>query len=157
MKKLLLLLVFMVSFSMNAQENTTVVEGITETERIVDKYGEKLAQGFSTFMETATPMAQEGFKVVVKLQYAKGIAYLLIPLFAIICWFIFFNKYKQVLINQKEQSKDDWINADQGTPTFVFLFISIVLSIASPFTLYSGITHILAPEWFAIKEISTLF
>lgn len=155
MKKLVTILVLLFTFAVNAQEKEDTTPVISETERIVDKYGNKLAESFAEFMETATPMAQEGFKVVVRLQVAKGFCRLLfIPLSIFFAW-LFFRSLKE----SHSESFDE--KAFSGSVTIAICVMSALLGIISIITAIfqtsTGIQMIIAPEWFAIKEIAELF
>lgn len=146
-KLLLVFCIGLISFTTTAQTEETVV--ITETERIIDKYGNKIVDGFNNVIENVTPYAEEGFKMVVKLQIAKGIAYLLIPFLTIILFIISF----------KCRSKS---NLDKYNPDTYQLLHSVtlvlggILFIASIPVTYHGILYISVPEWYAIKEILNL-
>lgn len=155
MKKLCIILLMLITVSISAQDVPVNEEVISETERIVDKYGSKLVESFSEFMETATPMAQEGFKIVVRLQVAKGICRLLfIPLSLFFVW-MFFKNLKQTF--SPEFSDKDF----NGGTTIVLCIFSAILGIISIITALfqtsTGLQMLIAPEWFAIKEIAELF
>lgn len=156
MKKLLLVLLALFTFTVSvqgAQQEPVKTENISEAERIVDKYGEKIANSFKEAMDTATPMAKEGFKMVVKLQIAKGIAYLLLPLTCIVMFLIYKRNYKIA----KEGQYNDWVHNKSGGLALFSLIFSIILFIVSIPATYHGLLHVMVPEWFAIKEIVQLF
>lgn len=156
MKKLIILFlsIFCVTTSFSQEEQSKVKEAVTETERIVDKYGSKLAESFSEFMEGAKPMAQEGFKVVVRLQIAKGICKLLfIPLSIFCVWLFYRNLTYITLVEEKDV---DPLDTAYGV-LFISGIVGIISIIASVLNISLAIQMILAPEWFAIKEISSLF
>lgn len=131
----------------------------TQAERIIDKYVDKIADSFNTGIEKITPTVKEGFNIVVRLQLAKGIAYIL-PLFSFIIFFILYQKeYNRISKKCKEEDSDygpfDEIHI---TPLLIInIGITIILCIMTLIYTYDGITHILVPEWFAIKEIIGLF
>ena len=167
MKKLLFITLLLFTFNINAQAQgaDNDLPTISETERIVDKYGEKLAQGFSSFMESATPVAQEGFKIVVYLQLAKGVSYLLPLIFFILSVILFKNEYNRIENILKSDNVPNFYNGNYGPfdesniniKIIIYLIITIVSAIIAVITTTDGLTHLIAPEWFAIKEISTLF
>lgn len=145
MKKIIILMMIVLgTFTSRAQDSTKTT--ISEIERVVDKYGEKIADGFISTMETAKPVAKEGFKVVVKLQFAKGIANLLPLLIFII----------SVISITKLWGTEHLNNKDISAVGFIWLTLLIISFVLAIFDTYSGITHLIAPEWFAIKEIITL-
>ena len=159
MKKLFTIALMFIMLSVTAQnENKEVKESnVSETERIVDKYSSKLAENFSQFMETATPMAQEGFKVVVRLQIAKGICKLLfIPLSFFCIWF-FYKNYNSMIREEKDTGKDVSGNDWRIGAMVISGLIGIISIITALFQTSSGLQMLIAPEWFALKEITTLF
>lgn len=138
MKKLFLLLLFPI---LSYAEPTT-----TETERIIDKYGEKIAIAFEEAIDTATPIAKEGYQIAIKLQVVKGIAELLPLVFTIILWFLFNKEYKKVESFEYN-----------GTPWLYFTFVSaIITSLIALFSTYTAVLRLMAPEWYAIKDILDL-
>ena len=153
MKKLLFILITLVSFNTYAQvdsvaESVITTENITEAERIIDKYSSKVVDVFNSAVESATPLAEEGFKMVVRLQIAKGFGNLLSSLFFIVL-LITFRKIKiyDYIINDKSWSTP--------APLLVVLFI-IISFVWAILDLYQAIQYFIAPEWFAIKEILNL-
>src|SRR5690554_3395803 len=101
MKKLFMLLLMLGSltaFSMDS-DSTQLSEQpskISETERIIDKYGGKIAESFNSIVEKITPVAEEGFKLAVRLQIAKGIASLLPLVLFIISVYLFSKEYNRI-------------------------------------------------------------
>ena len=156
MRKLVTILLILVSLNSYTQVLDSI-PNTTETERIIDKYGSKISDGFNKIVENVVPMAETGFTMVVKLQIAKGVAYMLVPLLSILFWIMFFTNYKLSLINQKNDDINDWWDASRGAPAVVGLILAIITSGISFFTIYWGLLYLIAPEWFAIKEIIGLF
>lgn len=154
MKKLLFLFSLVAcTLFVSAQTDTTQVQ-ITEAERIIDKYGEKIINGFNNLVETVTPYAEEGFNMVIKLQIAKGIGHLLPLVFAIIFWILFHVEYKKLIKN----GHYPFTREENMTATLLFnLGLSLILTFISIITTYDGIMYLIAPEWFALKEIIDLF
>jgi len=170
MKKLLTILLCVVTFSMSAQTDTTstmVVDNVTvtEAERIVDKYSDKIALAFSEGVQQVAPMAQDAFKMVVRLKIAEGIVRLL-PLF--LFFFFFYStvkEYKRIEQLLNSENVPNHMNNEYGplNDSNVTLYL-VMLLIVTTFTFilslvctFHGITHIIAPEWYAIKEIIELF
>lgn len=150
MKKLLFILLFIPMLSL-ANDTTIVAE--SETERIIDKYGGKIVESFNNFAEQALPIAKEGFEVVVRLQIAKGIGYMLIIpvliLFIIVC-----NRSR----NKSETIHERYGHTDSHEVIYTISLVGICLSsIALIPMVYHGLLYLIAPEWFAIKEIIGLF
>lgn len=153
MKKfIIILLLSCFAFYSKAQVDSLVIENVnvTEAERIIDKYSDKIYDGVSTIAEKLTEPAQEVFGYVVFLQIAKGIGMLLpIPLVFIFS-FLFLMFYKKV-----EWSYNSPTAETTGVFTLSIVFgvmagVSIIIAFC---TTYTGLLHLLAPEWYAIKEI----
>lgn len=123
---------------------------ITQAERIIDKYVDKTAEGLNTIVDKVTPMAEQGFEMAVKLQYAEGYARLTIAFIMLIligvCWRLF--RYVQ---------KSDWNEDEEGISAIIILWAAkIGFLIGSLVHIYRGIMRIVAPEWFAFEEIIKL-
>lgn len=159
MKSILTTLLLLLSVSTFSQEVVVNQETITETERIIDKYGGKLADSFTQAMESATPMAKDGFKMVVRLQLAKGSAKLL-PLILFVIFLISFKKeYKKISKNEnRSDPKKGPMDEDNVTPILIlYLVMTCIMFIVACFSTYGGLVRLIAPEWYAIKEIAELF
>ena len=115
-------------------------------------------------MESAKPFVKEGFQTVVMLQIAKGIGYLLPLILFIIFLILMINEYKRIDNILKSDNVPEHMNNRYGptgesnvTPIFIlYLIFSAILFLASLTFTFDGITHIIAPKWFAIKEIIEL-
>lgn len=148
-----IIILFIILFSINniiAQETVSeAIEAleISETERIIDKYGGKIAESFMNLMDTATPVAKEGFQMVVRLQIAKGIVMLIPIILCTICIILFISAARSM-------EEDD--NFPNGAMVIISGIIGVVTLITALFLTGDGILHIIAPEWFAIKEIIAL-
>lgn len=147
MKKFILFITLSI-FTLNAQAQDSIPNiNIPQAERIIDKYSSQIAETFEQGLEKVTPIAEEGFKMVVKFQLAKGII-LMIPFF--IFWI---SLYKLTKFWNTEHFNDDDVSS-LGLIWIILLIITFILSI---FCTYGGVTRIIAPEWYAIKEIIELF
>lgn len=148
--------IFLLSIVGFAQEQTkdTIIPQTT-AERLIDKYSEKGINAFNTAVDKITPTAIEGFEVVVRLQIAKGIVNIL-PLFGFIIFFILF--YKEYFRIDKLGSSYGPFDEGNITPLLIINFVaSIILFIATLICIQYAIQYLLAPEWFAIKEIMGIF
>lgn len=150
MKKLILITALFIGLFSFAQDSTAIK--ITEAERIIDKYGGAAVDKFNNAVDTITPFAKDGFKIVTKLKFAEGVVYLLVFPFCILFWFIFNHYYNKACIEDSY-----WIDTKAGPLSITFLILSIGSTIGLIPALYHGLTHVIAPEWFAIKEIANLF
>jgi hypothetical protein len=142
------------------QDSTT-----SNAERLIDKYSAKFVNGFTSMIQTVIPTAKEGFLVVVKLQIAKGIVSF-IPLFLAILFLILtYREYNLIDNILKSENTPEYMDKRRGplyedniNPKLVtFFFLFIFLGFTSVFTISDGILHMVAPEWYAIIEIMSLF
>lgn len=126
---------------------------IQETERLIDKYGGKIIDTFNNVVEKSTPVAEQGFKIAVRLQLAEGIACVLPIIFMFIFGRTAFKEYNKLILDEKSPFN----NEDEMTFTLVIKIVSTGLcALVALFSTYSGILHLIAPEWYAIKEIIDL-
>lgn len=143
MKQLLFILILLLSIPFYGQEKKDNITN-TQTERIIDKYSDKIINGFNTTIEKVTPMAEEGFAIVVKLKFIKGVIKLII---SFICSLIILIP----IINKKIRH---FIIDETSGVLYMFLLIPLFIF---GVTFSEGITYIFVPEWYAIKEIMGLF
>ena len=149
-------------------QDSTQLNNFQEAERLIDKYGGKAVETFEIVVEKATPLAKEGFSMAVKLQFAQGIAQL-IPL---ILFFVFLFLYLKTLRNYKNESiKFDMPDTRNRVSTvaenmlinyymtrfLIFGILGAVCFILAAVNTYGGVTRLIAPEWYAVKEIVELF
>lgn len=154
-KSVLVLIMCMIGLNLYAQEPKTDLaptqEKISEAERIVDKYGGAAVEAFSNAVKNVTPLAEDGFDMVVKLQIAKGIG-MMLPLFFI---FIVVICLPFVIKRSEWKSNGDVSNGMSILQCILWVLL-VLMSVLSCFTVYDGILHLIAPEWFAIKDILSL-
>lgn len=167
MKKILILLTtLLLTQTVFGQVDSTSTESteILEAERIVDKYGSKIVESFNRLVESITPYAEEGFSMVVKLQVAKGVTFLLPLVGFILCMYLSSKeatRIRNILDSNNVPSRMD-IHAsifykDNATVQLIlFTILACVLGIIAIFSTVSGILHIVAPEWYAVHEIIEL-
>lgn len=160
-----LMFIFTLTASSQTKDTTSKTPLLDKTEHLVDKYSAKIADGFVSVIEQSKPMAKEAFQSVVMLQIAKGIA-LLLPLLAFIVFsVIFFNEYKRIDTILKSDNVPNHMDGNCGpmdedniTPKMTLSLIGVVLfCILSCLCTYSAILHLIAPKWYAVKEIIELF
>lgn len=151
--KRLFLAMMLLSATLGFGQTDSLNVSITQAERIIDKYTGEITNAFEKGLERITPVAEQGFEIATKLQFSKGIAYLLLLPSTLMLGFLFIKYYKIA----KDSSDYDWTDGDYGTPAVVLLIFSCIGLIGSIFATYHGLTHVIAPEWFAIKEIIRMF
>ena len=158
MRKLVTILLILVSLNSYTQILDSI-PNTTETERIIDKYSDNIINGFNTVIEKVTPLAEDGFKVVVKLQFIKGVVYLLPLVFAIIFLILFKKEYNTIYERIKDNNYNDNVFDGDNVSAFIVIYLILfsLFTITSLFSTYDALTHIFVPEWFAIKEIINLF
>ncbi len=165
MKRILILSLFtLFSFVVNAQQ-TIPDTTISNAERIIDKYSGKIANTFIAGIEKITPVAINGFELAVRLQIAIGLFDLVGCMLFFLCFIQLFKEYNRISILLDSKDCPSRMNKTEGpfydqNATFklgAFTILSILSVIMLPFFLYEAFTHLIAPEWFAIKEIIELF
>lgn len=165
MKNLMLFILLIIGNIIYAQDSIkTQTPILDKTEHLVDKYSSKIADTFISTMESAKPFVKESFQTVVMLQIAKGIGYLLPLVFFFIFFNLMINEYKRIDNILKGDNIPEHMNIRCGptdewniTPIFIlYLIFSSILFLISLVYTFDGITHIIAPKWFAIKEIIEL-
>jgi hypothetical protein len=157
-----MLLISLITYSQTVKDSLSTSQNV---ERLIDKYGGKISEGFNNVVEKTTPVAKEGFYIAVKLNIAHGIGLLLPLLFFFIFGYIFikeYNKIENILKSDnipRHMSKNHGpMENDNTTPLLIISLVAIViLSVVSLFTTMPGIKHLIAPEWYAIKDIIELF
>ena len=149
MKQIILSLILLVSLNSFAADTVYVDQpntNVQEVERVVDKYSEKVMHSFSELMEDAAPAAKEGFSWVVKLQKAKAIGLIFLSLIALGILLVGFKMYN----SNHSYSEDLEIFAG------VMLVVGSIGFFVSLVGLYHAILFLIAPEWYALKEIIDL-
>lgn len=158
MKKLFFILcIFLTGYTYSQTDSLSVKE--TQTERIIDKYSDKIIDGFNKVIDEVTPLAEEGFNMVVRLQIAKGIIFSLPIIFFFFFLYIFIKEYNKI---DKDENKKDpkygpFYEANITAPLIIYLILTIITFVLSSVFTYDALTHLIAPEWYAIKEIIDLF
>lgn len=133
----------LLSITFGFSQTDSISVNTTQAERIIDKYTGRISEAFEEGLNKITPVAEQGFEIAVKLQIAKGITASIPIIMFIICFIWMLIAHKKHGVGQ-----DD---------SFLSEITTIVFFIVSVFTVYTAITRLVAPEWFAIKEIIGLF
>jgi hypothetical protein len=159
---LFMLLISLITYSQTVKDSLSTSQNV---ERLIDKYGGKISEGFNNVVEKTTPVAKEGFYIAVKLNIAHGIGLLLPLLFFFIFGYIFIKEYNRINNLLNSDNIPRYMNKNYGPMedgnSSPLLWISLVSTcILFSFALFStisGIKHLIAPEWYAIKDIIELF
>lgn len=168
MKKLFLTLAFMFCGLIYSTPKDTIQSQtpiLDKTEKLVDKYGSKIAYTFSRTIEGAKPMVKETFETVVMLQIAKGIGCMLPLVFFIIFMYLFKKEYDRINAILASDNVPDHMDSsysvfsEENCSVFIIIYLifSAICFIAAMFTTYNGVLYLMAPKWFAIKEIIGVF
>lgn len=164
MKQILMILLLTLSVNLFAQDSTSIKA--TEVERIVDKYTGKAVDGFNAVVDKIAPTAEKGFEVAVKLQVAKGVTRLL-PIFGFLIFLGLFNfEYNRIttILNNGRENGPERYDYNHGVfdedncsvKLILYLVFACILFILTLITTASGILHLMAPEWYAIEDIINL-
>lgn len=137
---------------------------LDKVEQLVDKYSVKVANVFVATMEKATPIAKEGFQAAIWYQIAKGIAGI-IPFFvSIVFLFLLINEYNTIykvlasdnVPQHMARNKGPFTEYNMSLKLMIYIILFVASTICTAIFTYDGILHLLAPKWFAIKEIIEL-
>lgn len=149
MKNIFIIIVLFLGFNtIAAESDSTFYVTDSETERLIDKYSDKIADSFSNAVSSITPIAEDGFKVMVSLHFVSGFQLLLVVIALTILSLYFIIQF-QKHINEKD-SCGDW----GGTKT-VFFFLSLI-SIIVLISVLVGVpilSKLIVPEYYALKEL----
>ena len=158
MKKLVTILLIVVSLNSYTQVLDSI-PNTTETERIIDKYGSKISDGFNKMVKNVVPIAEQSFTMVVKLKFVEGIVMLLPLIFSIIFLILFKKEYDKIYNKIKDNNYHKNVFDEDNISAFIIIYLILFISftIIAIIVTYNAITHIFVPEWFAIKEIMGLF
>lgn len=143
LKYLLFSLILLINISIYSQtDSTAIVNPISETERIVDKYSEKISVALQSLAKSLEVPAQRVFEILIKQQYVFAITHTIILLLLIITCIVFTYKC------WKDPDGGDW----WGLPAT--LIIGTIIYIC--FILESIVGCYINPEYYALKEIIQL-
>jgi hypothetical protein len=153
--------VTLLSYSTYAQVDTTDSVKITQAERIIDKYSNKVYHTVTEIVDDLKGPAKEMFNYVVKLEIIKGFGMLLPLFFAIIFLILIVSEYKRIsnILNSTNvvntfNKREGPLHEDNITPQMIIYLVSFIfMAIVSLFSTYDGVLHLFAPEWYAVKEI----
>lgn len=152
MKKLLLIItMFVFTNTIYSQQDSL---NITQAERIIDKYSQKIESSFTKGIENITPMATEGFEMVVKLKFYTALSSIFTTFFILVISFYIAFKYYPIA---SEDNPNDFTEGKYGLVVIIFSFLGVVSFISTPFILVHYLPMLFCPEWYAIKEIIELF
>ncbi len=140
MKRLILiLLLFTVSFAVYSQDSTKYVTD-TNTEKLIDKYSEKIGDAITALADKLQQPAEHVYKILVRQQVVWGVG-------TLICIFLgILLLYLGIAGENKWDMDDDFCLFLQVIGIMVTL-ISLIL-----FFVY-GLTGLINPEYGALKDI----
>ena len=102
-KKILIFFIFVLSNicifaqdSLHLKKDSSTTPVLDKTEQLLDKYGMKIADGFMSSLDKATPFVKSTFTSLVYLQVGKGIAYLVPTFLCLLFFFDFINEYNKL-------------------------------------------------------------
>lgn len=161
---LLCLLTLSIAMPAMAQEIKEDKTAIEETERLVDKYSSKIADQFNSLIDKSVPIAEEGFRIAIRLQIAKGIVNTLPGVLFIIFLIATTNEYRSIQKVLNSENVPEHMDSRRGpmddrNVNVIFigrLLLTVVSFVLALFTTYHAITLLVAPEWYAIKDIIEL-
>ena len=120
---------------------------LTETERVIDKYSEKIYNGFSVLIEKAEEPVKTGFHYVVKKQIAQGVVGLLpLTIFLLLLYPLFYSI---------QHYEGDEFNGYTAL-AILFGFTEVILLVTSICATGNAVMHLIAPEYYAIEDIARL-
>jgi len=119
---------------------------ITETERIVDKYTDKISGAIESLAETLKVPAEFVFETLIRVNFIQGISYLIIIIFTLICAIISINKGANIYKKEKGEGLHEPYIAI-GCIALLACVISFGLGGATI------VSMIFVPEYHAIMEI----
>lgn len=146
LKYLLFTLILLINISIYSQSDSIKQPiQISETERIVDKYSEKITVALQSLAKSLEVPAQKVFEILIKQQYVFAITHTIIIIlttcFMIWIWITFNNLYKKT-------DEDEYI------------CIGIVIQIIHLIYVFAVLTPVVGcyinPEYYALKDIIEL-
>jgi cytoskeletal protein RodZ len=137
---------------------------LDKVEQLVDKYSVKVANVFVATMEKATPVAKEGFQAAVWFQVAKGVAEIIPLVFFLVFLFLLINEYNSIYKVLNSDAVPAHMSRGRGPlhesnislKLILYLLLFIASTITTAVFVWDGIMHLVAPKWFAIKDIIEL-
>ena len=144
MKRLIIiLLLFTVSFAVYSQDTTKYVTD-TNTEKLIDKYSEKIGDAITALAEKLQQPAEHVYKILVKQQVVYGVSTLLFVVFSVIVVFWGFKIYHK---NQDEFNGWDFFG--------MFLIVLGCIAFVISFIMFAGggLSGLINPEYGALKDI----
>lgn len=140
MKRLIMiLLLFTVSFAVYSQDSTKYVTD-TNTEKLIDKYSDKIGDAITALAEKLQQPAEHVYKVLVKQQVVWGVGTLVGVVLGALFLFI-------GLLGISKWRWDDDYCIPLNIVGVIILLVSLVL-----FFFY-GLTGLINPEYGALKDI----
>ena len=165
MRQLLTVILLLLTITFTNAQSQVKKDSISNTERLIDKYGSKVINGFDTIVKKATPVAEQGFSIAVKKNIAEGISKLLPIVLFVIFLILTIKEYRRIALLLESDKVPKHMKVNYGPfdednvsgILVIYMIITSILFIASLFFTISGVMHLIAPEWYAIEDIIELF
>jgi len=150
MKKIFVLLAFVITFASQTIAITADSTNISNAERIIDKYSDKAYTTIVSIADRLEGPAKEVFHYVTMKNFAQGIAGFAPALLFLMLFYYYFPTVKKMI-------KENKCDADHGAVFVVGWGLALLaLGILTISTFQSSVMHIIAPEWYAIQDIVSL-
>lgn len=150
MKKLILLLIMLTMFFYgNATEDSTKYVTDTNTEKLIDKYTEKIEVGISALAKSLKRPAEHVYGVLVKQRVVKAWTWIGVILLSLLITIVVPAISKRLSASIKEEDKSDGSD-EYKILLLIFGIITVIIIICGLKPIISGFFN---PEYGAIKEI----
>lgn len=163
MKKVFFILSFLFTlFIVNAQTTvnstaektaTTVVDStnylaLVQAEKLVDKYSGNITAAVVSLAKALQQPAEKVFQILTYKAFAEGLGLLLLPIITILLIIWFFLSFK----------KSEWTYSGDPDNKYAVMTIisgatSVIMLAVTYINITNMITHLIAPEYYAIKDI----
>lgn len=153
MKKIILIVFLTFGMLSYSQVNDSIPSKISETERIVDKYSDKIYTVVQELAKSLSVPAEYVYKVLVKQSVVESITWLVLFIISIILMIPFIKMSS--IIYDWDNMTDKYNNDKSGSliPSLLSLIIGIIIFILALFNINIIIQGFVNPEYKAIETI----
>jgi hypothetical protein len=151
MKKLLLIVIMLFTVSTYSQTDSTAVvqTTITETERIIDKYSDKIGAFLESTAEALKVPVAHVYEILVRQAIAEAITYTIVGILGIISMFICI----KFLVKEEEIKRDTYDFPLYGIVGGGIGIAGLMFLVVFAFSINNIVTGFVNPEYYAIHEI----